>query len=249
MSWLLVGVALLIGGLIWLLALTQVIVAPVITAAIVAAVASPLVAWLNAPPRPARARGGADPARDRRDRRRDRADGRQRDHRRERRHRRPARRRQGHDRAAGSRTSASTRARPTSAKADAPQRDQRQRSTPCSTGSRRRREALLARLLPRDDHAQPLLPAQGRARRSGPGPSATSGVPRPVARTITAARPRRRCAATSSGSRSSPRSTRSWSRSAPDPRRAADRDDRRGHLHRRLHPLPRRLERPRSSRS
>jgi predicted PurR-regulated permease PerM len=47
MSWLLVGVALLISGAIALAALTQVIVIPVIVAAIVAAVASPLVAWLN----------------------------------------------------------------------------------------------------------------------------------------------------------------------------------------------------------
>jgi predicted PurR-regulated permease PerM len=46
-SWLLVGVALLLVGLVWLASLTQTIVAPVITAAVVAAVASPLVAWLN----------------------------------------------------------------------------------------------------------------------------------------------------------------------------------------------------------
>ena len=48
MAWLLVGVGLLIGGLIWLLGLTQVIVAPVITAAVIAAVASPLVGKMNA---------------------------------------------------------------------------------------------------------------------------------------------------------------------------------------------------------
>jgi putative heme transporter len=47
MAWLLVGVAVLLVGMIWLLGLTQVIVAPVITAAVVAAVASPLVAWLH----------------------------------------------------------------------------------------------------------------------------------------------------------------------------------------------------------
>ena len=46
-SWLLVGVALLLVGLVWLASLTQTIVAPVITAAVVAAVASPLVAWMN----------------------------------------------------------------------------------------------------------------------------------------------------------------------------------------------------------
>ena len=46
-SWLLVGVALLLVGLVWLASLTQTIVAPVVTAAVVAAVASPLVAWMN----------------------------------------------------------------------------------------------------------------------------------------------------------------------------------------------------------
>ena len=46
MSWLLVGITVLLVGLVWLLALTQVIVLPVITAGIVAAVASPVVAWL-----------------------------------------------------------------------------------------------------------------------------------------------------------------------------------------------------------
>ena len=46
MSWLLFGIALLGVALIYLLALTQVIVGPVIVAAIVAAVASPLVAWM-----------------------------------------------------------------------------------------------------------------------------------------------------------------------------------------------------------
>ena len=47
MSWLLVGVALLISGAVALAALTQVIVVPVLVAAIVAAVGSPLVAWMN----------------------------------------------------------------------------------------------------------------------------------------------------------------------------------------------------------
>ena len=46
-AWLLVGVTLLLVGLVWLLALTSTIVLPVITAAIVAAVASPLVGWLS----------------------------------------------------------------------------------------------------------------------------------------------------------------------------------------------------------
>jgi predicted PurR-regulated permease PerM len=45
-SWLLVGVTLLLVGLVWLLALTSTIVLPVITAAVVAAVASPLVDWV-----------------------------------------------------------------------------------------------------------------------------------------------------------------------------------------------------------
>ena len=47
LSWLLVGIALAIAGAVWLLALTQVIVIPVLVAAIVAAVASPLVRWLH----------------------------------------------------------------------------------------------------------------------------------------------------------------------------------------------------------
>jgi predicted PurR-regulated permease PerM len=46
-AWLLVGVTLLLVGLVWLLALTHTIVMPVITAGVVAAVASPLVAWLS----------------------------------------------------------------------------------------------------------------------------------------------------------------------------------------------------------
>ena len=46
MSWLLVGVAVFLVGMVWLLSLTQVIVVPVITAGIVAAVASPVIDWL-----------------------------------------------------------------------------------------------------------------------------------------------------------------------------------------------------------
>jgi putative heme transporter len=45
-AWLLVGVTLLLVGLVWLLSLTSTIVLPVITAAVVAAVASPLVDWV-----------------------------------------------------------------------------------------------------------------------------------------------------------------------------------------------------------
>jgi predicted PurR-regulated permease PerM len=47
MAWLLVGVAVLLVGMVWLLGLTEVIVAPVITAAVIAAVASPLVRLLH----------------------------------------------------------------------------------------------------------------------------------------------------------------------------------------------------------
>jgi putative heme transporter len=46
-AWLLVGVTLFLVGAIWVLSLTQVIVTPVITAAVVASVASPLVGWLR----------------------------------------------------------------------------------------------------------------------------------------------------------------------------------------------------------
>src|SRR3954447_11227648 len=46
-AWLAVGVTLFVVGVVWLLALTQTIVAPVIAAAVVAAVAGPLVSWLE----------------------------------------------------------------------------------------------------------------------------------------------------------------------------------------------------------
>jgi len=46
MSWLLVGTLLLLAGVVWLLSLTATIVIPVITAAILAAVLSPVVGWL-----------------------------------------------------------------------------------------------------------------------------------------------------------------------------------------------------------
>lgn len=45
-AWLAVGVALFVAAVIWLLAMTQTIVMPVITASVIAAVASPLVAWV-----------------------------------------------------------------------------------------------------------------------------------------------------------------------------------------------------------
>ena len=46
MSWLLVGTLLLLAGAVTLLAVTSTIVIPVITAAIIAAVLSPVVGWL-----------------------------------------------------------------------------------------------------------------------------------------------------------------------------------------------------------
>jgi predicted PurR-regulated permease PerM len=46
-AWLLVGVALFLVGAVWLLSLTETIVLPVITAGVVAAVASPLVGWMH----------------------------------------------------------------------------------------------------------------------------------------------------------------------------------------------------------
>ena len=46
-SWLLVGVFLFVVGIIWLLALTNAIVMPLITAGLIAAVTSPVVGWLN----------------------------------------------------------------------------------------------------------------------------------------------------------------------------------------------------------
>jgi len=48
MSWLAVGVTLFVVALIWLLSLTHTIVGPLLTAIVVAAVASPLVRWLRA---------------------------------------------------------------------------------------------------------------------------------------------------------------------------------------------------------
>jgi len=48
MAWLLVGIALLLGALVWLASLTQVIVIPVLVAAIISVVAIPLVTWLEA---------------------------------------------------------------------------------------------------------------------------------------------------------------------------------------------------------
>src|SRR4051794_26961438 len=46
-SWLAVGITLFVVGVVWILSLTETIVAPVITATVVAAVASPLVRRLE----------------------------------------------------------------------------------------------------------------------------------------------------------------------------------------------------------
>src|SRR4051812_14606217 len=46
-AWLLVGVALFLVGMVWLLSLTETIVAPVTAAAVAASVASPGVHWLG----------------------------------------------------------------------------------------------------------------------------------------------------------------------------------------------------------
>jgi putative heme transporter len=46
-AWLLVGVTLFLVGAVWIMSLTHTIVVPVITAAVVASVASPLVGWLG----------------------------------------------------------------------------------------------------------------------------------------------------------------------------------------------------------
>jgi putative heme transporter len=47
MAWLLVGVTLFLVGAVWLLSLTHTIVLPVIAASVIAAVASPLIGWLE----------------------------------------------------------------------------------------------------------------------------------------------------------------------------------------------------------
>jgi putative heme transporter len=46
-AWLLVGIVLILVGAVWLMALTSTIVIPVITAAIIASVGAPVVAWLQ----------------------------------------------------------------------------------------------------------------------------------------------------------------------------------------------------------
>ena len=56
MAWLLVGVAALLVGMVWLLSLTQTIVVPVVTAAILASVLAPLVRVAQASPGAARRR-------------------------------------------------------------------------------------------------------------------------------------------------------------------------------------------------
>ena len=243
MAWLLVGIGVFVAGMIWILGLTEVIVAPLIAASVIAAVASPLVAWL-ARHRVPRSLGavlvlllivaagvgmtvmvvtgitgqGSE-------------------------HHLAGRQRQGHDR----RLAPGPRARPEQVGAGAGgrnQRDHRQRGRAPQRDRDRDREALLTRVLPRADRTQPLLPAQrwaedprlggrphGRAarRRAGDHP-AGPGV---VARLLPGGDNRRRIQRRRGHGR------------GVDPGRAAGRDDRRGHLHRRLHPLPRRLGRGR----
>jgi putative heme transporter len=46
-AWLLVGIVLVVAGAIWLLSLTSTIVMPVVTAMIIAAVAAPVIGWLE----------------------------------------------------------------------------------------------------------------------------------------------------------------------------------------------------------
>lgn len=46
-AWLIVGLLVMLVGFVWLLSLTSTIVLPVVTAGIVAAVASPVIGWLN----------------------------------------------------------------------------------------------------------------------------------------------------------------------------------------------------------
>ena len=58
-SWLLVGVTLLLVGAVWLLSLTETIVMPVMTAGVVAAVASPVVRGCRAAGCRARRRRGS----------------------------------------------------------------------------------------------------------------------------------------------------------------------------------------------
>ena len=65
MAWLLVGVTLFLVGAVWILSLTHTIVLPVITATVIAAVASPLVGWLGRTTFPSGRRRAA-PARARR---------------------------------------------------------------------------------------------------------------------------------------------------------------------------------------
>src|SRR4051794_14370377 len=45
-AWLIAGIALVTVAAVWLLSLTDTIVMPVVTAGVIAAVASPIVAWL-----------------------------------------------------------------------------------------------------------------------------------------------------------------------------------------------------------
>ena len=199
---------------------------------------------LAAPPRvPSRARGGAPAARHRR-RRMSRvgADDRRRDHRRgvgRRRLTSPTPRTRS---PAGSRTSASTRRRSTQAKDHVSSGASGAVSALLDGVVGGICRALVDRLLRRDDGAQPVLPAQGRAadpllgrrppRRPAAGrPDDHPAGARVAARLLPRGDDRRRVQRR--------RSSRSGRR---DPRCAAGRDDHRGHLPRRLRAVPRRLD-------
>ena len=207
-SWLAVGVALFVVAAVWLLSLTQIIVMPVITAAVIAAVASPVVGRARAPGVPA---GWA---------------------------RRSSwwPRSSSRSRWCWS-SSAGSRARPiTCGPSSRSAKDTSQGGSPTSASTRARRRtrrrtrrplsssavpallqglgngpggAVVARRVPRVHGAEPVLPAQGRPADPRGGPRATRACPR---RGPPDGRPRRcsRCAATSSASRSWRSSTPSW---------------------------------------
>ena len=246
MAWLLVGVGVLLAGLIWILGLTQVIVAPVIAASVIAAVASPLVAWLARHRVPEVARRpssscslivaagvgmtvmvitGITGQSGRHHLRSSTAP----------RTRSPA----------GSRTSGLDPSKADAGQGGRKQRGQRQRRRPPQRARDRDREALLARLLPRADRAQPLLPAHRRAQDPRLGRRPHRACRRRSAQMIT-----QRVLQSLRGYFLGVTIVAAFNAvvvtlGAVDPRRAAGRDDRRGHLHRRLRPLPRRLGRRR----
>ena len=195
-AWLLVGVILFLVGAVWLLSLTETIVLPVIAASVIAAVASPLVGWLERTPRSPSGRRRAALARDCRARRTGDVRRRRRDHGSGLECERPALGRQADDH----RLAEGPRRRP----GHGGEREERGELVGqlVAVGTARRpreraRGARVACLLPRPDDAQPLLPAEGR--------SGDPGLDRAAPRRSRAAWPARsrngcsrRCAATSS---------------------------------------------------